>query len=467
MWTAVTLTLDGVLIALGVATFVAAWRLLGPRLGYQLTFTAVGLVLLSNAHLLETALGVVDFEGEGAPEVLHRLLVMIGFVWLMVGLSYIARDLFDRHARLAAQAEEARNEREKTQAVMNHMAEGVLVVDARGRVVSSNRALELALGVEPGGLQGWLVSALLTRFVNGDAYGYQPSDADVGHTIELAAGSGEQPLWLAASVSSVAGDTRMPSGHVLVLRDVSRLRHLERMKSDFVELVSHELRRPVTNLVLTAELCRAEVAGLADDHPLRQIADVLDAESDRARTLVEEILMAARFEGGQLTFELTAVQIGDLLRDVIARANVDHGARRDIQLDARDEFVHADAFALRLVIHNLVDNALKYSPATEPVHVRVTRGRDSACIMVSDRGAGIAPGQLERVFDRFYRLDNDDSRTTYGFGLGLYIAKHVAQAMGGQLTVESAVGQGSTFSLELPLAGPSAIEGSVACASAS
>lgn len=449
-WTGITIALDSTLILFGAVSLAAAWRLLGPRLGHRLTFAVGGLVLLSYAHLFETVLGFYGFEGNGSPEVLHRVLVLLGFLWLMAGLGNIARDLLEGHGRLQTQAEEAREEREKTQAVVNHMTDGVLVVDGASRILSANRAFEEMMGVGQDELHGSVVSHILTRFAEGSETPFQPQDSDVGTTIDLFAAERPHALWWSAAVSRLAGDADQPR-YVLVLRDVSRLRQLELMKTDFVALVSHELRRPVTNLALAAELYREQVLlDLPEGHPGRRISDILSSESARARALVEDILTAARFEAGQLTMEPRVLGIADIVQEVLEAARPESSSDRIAVRGLNGQHVHADPLALRLVIYNLVDNALKYSDAQVEIIVEECAGFVFVC--VSDRGLGIPADQLLRIFDRFQRLDHRDTRTTYGFGLGLYIAKNITDAMGGRLEVESAVGSGSLFRLVMPSA---------------
>lgn len=359
---------------------------------------------------------------------------------------------FDRmRSALAEHVRFVEEEREKTTAILENMADGVLLLDAGGRIMVANRAMAGALGVDPGRLEG-AQAADIFRIVEPN----EPRPFTVGapgdeEVLDLQAEVDGSPRRFAASVRRL---DLPPAGSlifVLVLRDVTRARELEQMKSDFVALVSHELRRPVTNLALAAELYRQDAEALPPDHPSRRISDVLTSETARARALVENFLTSARSEAGELKFSPEPADVSRALDDVLSTGG-SAGVERVRCALPPDLVAMADPLALQLILHNLVENALKYTPLGSPVEVTGSADGDRVLIAVRDHGPGIPRDQLEHLFERFYRSDSSDARATYGFGLGLYIARKVAEAMGGELRVESTVGRGSVFTLVLPAA---------------
>lgn len=452
-WSEATLILDGFLIVLGVATLEAVRRLLGRHFRPILTIAVGGgLALISQVHLLETVLAYRGFVGNGAPEATHRLLVVAGFLWVITGIGLSSRELLRARERAEEQLAREGAQRAKTQAILDHMADGVLVADGEGRILDANPALCTFMGVQPDHVKGRAVGEFLRRLLPPEQP-FCPTADDVGRGIDVTVCGREQTLLLAGSVNLLAGEPGQPNSYVVVLRDVSRQHRLDRMKTEFVELVSHELRRPVTNLALAAELHREHIAGLPAEDPDRRISEILLQESSRARALVEDILTSASFEAGHMRMGGDSIALLPIVRDVAAAFAQDqrHGRLQIAHVVSRN--VEADPLAVRLALYNLVDNALKYSPPDACVEVSMWSHGDEVGVAVKDHGGGIPADDIETIFERFHRLDSSDARSTYGFGLGLHIARSVTEAAGGRLTVESTVGVGSVFTLVLPLSG--------------
>jgi two-component system phosphate regulon sensor histidine kinase PhoR len=251
--------------------------------------------------------------------------------------------------------------------------------------------------------------------------------------------------------------TRLPGepcpGVMVVLHDLSELRRLENLRHELVANVSHELKTPLAAIKAYAETLRL---GAIND-PDNNIAFVrrIEEQSDRLLELILDILQVARLEQGQETFEIEAVPLFDVIEHCVQQF-VDVASAKQVQLRtaALDESlaVLADEEGLHTIVSNLVDNAIKYTPAGGQVEVRLQADVRYVTIEVADTGIGIAEKDQSRIFERFYRVDRARSRELGGTGLGLSIVKHLTQAFGGSVGLQSVPGQGSTFRVQLPRA---------------
>ena len=257
-------------------------------------------------------------------------------------------------------------------------------------------------------------------------------------------------------VHVVARVAPLSSRLVLVLaEDRTRERRVETIRRDFVANVSHELKTPVGALNLLAE---AVGEAAEDPEAVRRFSGRMQTESDRLNRLVQQIIELSRLQGDELIDEPTDVLINDVVEAALDRSRIDAEAK-DIGLVARcdDQFVVlGSSDQLLVAVSNLIENAVTYSPEGARVAVMVRHSNrgdvhgPSVEITVSDQGIGIPEAELDRIFERFYRLDPARSRDTGGTGLGLSIVKHVAASHGGDIVVWSEPGQGSSFTLRLP-----------------
>ncbi len=233
---------------------------------------------------------------------------------------------------------------------------------------------------------------------------------------------------------------------------LDRLESLFETQQRLIADVSHELRTPLTTLRGNLDLLRR---GAIDDPQLREDAlAAMEAEAERMSRLVSDLLWLAQADAG-VQLQLKPVELDTLLLDVYRQALVIAGGRVQVQLGHEDQAIVAgDADRLRQALLNLVDNAVKYTPAGGRVTLSLHREPGWVRITVADTGIGIAPEDLPHIFERFYRVDKARSRALGGTGLGLSIVQWIAQAHGGQITVESRPGVGSEFTLWLPIPRP-------------
>lgn len=240
--------------------------------------------------------------------------------------------------------------------------------------------------------------------------------------------------------------------------NVAELRELNRMKGEFVAVVSHELRTPVTALIGYAKTLRQpEFSG---DRALRQeFLERMERQGDRLLRLVENLLTASNLESNQLPVSVGRVLFEDLCREVVEGLST-QAERVSLEVPNDLPVLHTDRQLLSRVVSNLVDNALKYSPDGSPCELGArSDGSDAIVFWIRDHGVGISEDQVARIFDRFYQVDSSSTRTFRGAGLGLALVRDLLQHLGGKIGVESAAGEGSTFTVRLPVRYPGAADG--------
>lgn len=332
----------------------------------------------------------------------------------------------------------------RLEAVLAELADGVVITDADGLVLRMNTAAETLLAAHEANAIGKPFVQVardheLNQLLRSALDGQEHSEAAIEH------GLNRRTL---LTTAQVVEDERERLG-LVVLRDISELRRLETVRREFVANVSHELRTPLTSIRAMVETLEA---GAIDDEAI--MSDFLVrivGEVDRLNALVEDLLDLARLEAGRTTLTYTTVdpvelvQMGaDRLRPQIDRAQL----IMDVSADGPLEPISVDRVRLEQVLINLVHNAIKFTPVGGAIHLQVRQRDDTTTIEVQDTGVGIAPIEQIRLFERFYK--SDKARRSEGTGLGLAIAKHIVQAHGGTISVESVVGEGSTFRILIP-----------------
>jgi two-component system phosphate regulon sensor histidine kinase PhoR len=360
-------------------------------------------------------------------------------------------------------------ERNRSGAILRSMVEGVAVVDARERLVFSNRAFSEILSLDAGVIEGRpLIEVvrnsellgLIRRALNGEeglrsdiAMGIvqQRSFSVTATPVQaLDSGSTSRP---AANQANAPQPEGQPSGAVVVLHDVTELRRLERVRQDFVANVSHEFKTPLTAIQGFAETLLS--GALEDRGNNRRFLEIIRDHAARLASLTDDLLKLARIEAGKLEVEFVPVSILELVEQCAETALL-KASRKQIAFETDVPSglpaVRGDAGLLREVLQNLLDNAIQYTPEAGRILVSVALNGREAVIAVSDTGVGIPLADQERIFERFYRVDAARSREAGGTGLGLSIAKHIVEAHGGRLWVESEIGRGSKFSFSIALA---------------
>ena len=264
----------------------------------------------------------------------------------------------------------------------------------------------------------------------------------------------QQTLWLAALLASALAAS--PAGFWAMRRALTRERQLGELKSNFVASVSHELRAPIASVRLMAE--NLEAGAVPAESRRREYHALIAEECRRLSALIDNVLDFARIEQNRRTYDFVETDVPALVADAVQLMRPRATQRRqEVQVDAQpvDPPPCCDGLAVRQALINLLDNAVKFSPVETTIRVRVgNRNAHTWYIAVRDEGPGIPPAEHAAIFDRFHRLGNELRRETQGAGIGLSIVRHIAQAHGGSIEVESQSGAGATFTLDLPLLPP-------------
>jgi two-component system phosphate regulon sensor histidine kinase PhoR len=342
---------------------------------------------------------------------------------------------------LSRSLDELRGERDVLSGILSSMHEGVLVVGADRRIVLLNPALRNMLLVGPDAAGKPVLHVLrnseLNQLLEGAARG---EDAEV----ELELGGLKPRRVLARAVTL----NEAPGGVLVVFVDVTELRRLEAVRRDFVANASHELRSPLTTVRAAVETLHAVKN---DPVEASRFIELIERNTERIENLVSDLLELARLESRDLDLHLETLDLAAAVERILARHAVRAEMKKIELVNAVPGTTHvkADSRALDHMIGNLVDNALKYCPEGSTVRVSAQSEDSVVRASVADTGPGIPPQHLPRLFERFYRVDTGRSRELGGTGLGLSIVKHLAEAMGGSVAVESQVGSGSVFSFTL------------------
>ncbi len=228
------------------------------------------------------------------------------------------------------------------------------------------------------------------------------------------------------------------------------LQKLDQMRTEFVSLVSHQLRAPLTNMNGAVERIRV---GCGMKSPLcERMLDILDQQTSRLDRLIEGVLSTSRIESGELTFHPEPISMLPLLQQVVEHFRA-RQVMRETQIVQKPglPLVFADRDRVAEVISNLLDNADKYSPPEEEVTISLRADQTEITVSLRDRGGGLPPTDLERIFEKFYRLDSSDSQSTYGYGLGLYLCRKLVEAQHGRIWAENHPDGGAVFSFSLPV----------------
>jgi two-component system sensor histidine kinase SenX3 len=328
---------------------------------------------------------------------------------------------------------------------LEQASDGVVVVDRIGREVLRNRAARSVGRARHGDV---LAQDALDQLMRTALAG------QVAETELQLYGPPAQVLQLRAFPLHGAGEV---IGAVAFTRDISEARRVESVRRDFVANVSHELKTPIGALGLLAET----MAATDDVGVLQQLAERVVREADRLARIVDDLLDLSQIEAQEAPTREplpVALLISEAIDHVQAAADT-VGVPLKVWPRPPDVEIRCDHRQLRSALVNLVDNAVKYSGRGDTVEIGARLDGDRVAIVVRDHGIGIPSRDLERIFERFYRVDRARSRETGGTGLGLAIVRHVAQVHGGEVTVESREGEGSTFTLSVPLAngGPRAL----------
>jgi two-component system phosphate regulon sensor histidine kinase PhoR len=373
-------------------------------------------------------------------------------------------DLADALNHMAAELDEnirdivqQRNERE---AILSSMIEGVLAVDMQERVIRLNQTAARLIKVDPDRAQGRMLQEVvrnieLQQLLANVLATQKPHEDEI-----LLRDNCNGDRYLHAHGTILRDAREKEVGALVVLHEITRLKKLEKVRRDFVANVSHELRTPVTSIKGFVETLLDGAMHNPDE--LQRFLQIVATQTDRLNAIIEDLLTLSRIEqeAEKAEIALASSSIKNVLETAVEVCRM-KASGKDIHMELNcDENLQApiNPPLLEQAIINLLDNAIKYSPAGGTIFLSANRAEDEVVIKVRDQGCGISWEHLPRIFERFYRVDKARSRKLGGTGLGLAIVKHIAQAHGGRASVESSVGEGSAFFIHLPFRSPELIE---------
>ena len=360
-------------------------------------------------------------------------------------LGKVAQALNDSIQEIGRRLEEQARDRARMEAILAGMVEGVIVVDAHGRLQLVNAAARQMLRLDRAGTGRPYVETIrhpaIAELVAAVLLGRTPEPLQLSPPRDAA-----RTILARAAPAAGSGD----QGVVLVLLDITELRRADQIRRDFVANVSHELRTP-----LTAIRGYVEALSEGDTTPdeSRRFLEIIARHADRMERLVKDLLRLARLDAGQETLELVACDTRTLIEGVVndlARTAEQRGQRIVAAVAPGGEKVRVDPAKLHDALRNLIANAINYAPEQTTIHVAATPVDGRIAIAVSDEGPGIPEKDLARVFERFYRVDKSRARDPGGTGLGLAIVRHLIELHGGSVRAENRPEGGARFVLTVP-----------------
>ena len=365
-----------------------------------------------------------------------------------------------RNSRLYHQLE---NERSRLATIVENSAHGILILDAERRVLVINQALAAMLGVTPQTCVGKGCQEVLTlQDVQGDDICQMDDFTGFPNRESLhCEGDLQRPggsrLTVSVTYTPLYDEEERLVNIIVNVHDITRFREEEEIKSTFTSIISHELKTPVALIKGYAQtLARPDATW--DAETARQSLQVIEEEADRLESLINNLLDVSRIQASGLRLDYADVNLERLTRKVVEAYRTQTTEHQlEVDFPAALPLVWGDEERLRQVLTNLVSNAIKYSPqggliriggwleqASDTAHARVV-------LYIADQGIGIPTADLPKIFDRFYRVDSSLRRSTAGAGLGLYLAKAIVEAHGGQIWAHSESGKGTTFFIGLPV----------------
>ncbi|MDD4202281.1 MAG: ATP-binding protein [Candidatus Omnitrophica bacterium] len=363
-------------------------------------------------------------------------------------IGELARSLRFMSDQIRQKIAEAITERSKLEAVFLSMFDGIMITDDSGKVLLVNDAFRhyFKVGTDIIGKSSIEIirNVQITDIVN------NVLKKDTGMVVaEVEIFLPEQRNILIHATAVKRGDNK--EGTVLIFHDITDIRKLEQVRKDFVANVSHELRTPVSKIRAAAETLQD--GAINDKKACTEFVDIIYSDSIHLSNLINDLLELSKIESAVQNIQKEQVEIIDVISNVVEFFDKKIKEKKaDIKIELNDvKTVFAEKRYLLLVMTNLIDNAVKYSFEKGIIRITAERKQKYISVSVSDKGIGIAEEHLNRLFERFYRADRSRSKEIGGTGLGLAIVKHIVKAHGGEVSVSSQLGKGSTFSFTLPV----------------
>lgn len=349
-------------------------------------------------------------------------------------------------------------EREEIAQVLEGLGDGLLLLDSEGKVLTGNYQVEKLIGAEISSLKGKILFADPTifshtlEFSNSNPVSWinEVKETKTARKFEFKVLLPLEERHIRVNLAPIISSNEI-SGMIALFEDISKSKQLEEMKSDFLSTVSHELRTPLTTIKGYVSLLLNPKSQIKEEKKV-EFLQAIERQTDNLAQMINELLDVSRLEAGRLELKKQPTLLKNLIEKVVANLHPRFRNRTvQIKLSPQLPPLLVDPDRIDQVFTNLIDNALKYTPADTPVIIEGWKEKDRVVIMVQDFGPGIAPAEIPYIFEKFHRVDRRLTREVEGTGLGLYIAKNLVEAHGGKIWVESVPDQGSKFFVALPI----------------
>jgi len=439
------------------AIFASSW-LVSLSGDSQLLLLALSLSITLAAKFGRERLGLIA-EIETGRERLSQSFSALRYYWssnpILGGLGRAISALAEEQEKEIQRLAQAKREQET---VLASMLEGVILIDLSGNIVRVNEAASVLLRLPAEtvgkGVEEVLRTSKLQRFIKKCLQNRRSAETDI--VLE-----DNQEKFVRAYARVITDSGGADVALLIVLNDITRLRKLENVRRDFVANVSHELRTPITSIKGFVETLQEGAINNPED--ANRFLGIISRQADRLHAIFEDLLSLSRIEQdrSENQIEVAWCKLLDVINSAVS--GCDHlSTERNIAIKVvcpEDLHAQINSNLIEQAVFNLLQNALQYSNVGGSIIVKVSRGTNNVIISVQDFGCGIDSRHLPRLFERFYRVDKSRSRAVGGTGLGLAIVKHIAQAHGGTTSVESTLGEGSTFCISLSTGSQQVVNG--------
>ena len=364
-------------------------------------------------------------------------------------LNQLLRTLQSMNTRLQETVEKLQHKSAELESIIDHMLNGLIAVDGQLHVVQMNNAAKHMLGVT-GSVEGKHVLEA-TGNSRLETILQEAMEHEELITLELPVRAAPRHRLIRLYISPLEHENES-IGAVALLEDITEIRNLEQIRTDFAANVTHELKTPLTSIKGFVETLQA--GAIENPEMAKRFLDIISMETDRLSRLINDVLSLSSMENGRVRVPTERLSLGQRAEDVCLM--LENSAKQkniELTVDAGDDtFIQANDDHVKQLLINLIDNAIKYTLDGGKVRVRVERRGRDVLLHVKDTGIGIAQEHIPRLFERFYRVDKGRSRNMGGTGLGLAIVKHIVMDMNGEITVQSELNVGTEFTVTLPYA---------------
>ncbi len=419
------------------------------REGVRGGFITTWLTILYYSYFIYTR----NYEGDqlrsGIEAVIILGILYLLLAWIIGWLKQTIDTLIEAEA----------NEKNRLRTILEQLPVGVAIADVNGKLILGNRQLERIFERNTRSQRQPIQHEMVEAFYNGKQI--KPEQWPLSQTLTTGKPARGKEIILSRNkdkkrhIYVTASPIHNHKGQMIaaasIFDDITQQKEIEERKDDFINMASHELKTPLTSMLLYMEMLQDQIKKKGDKKTM-QVLSRITGQTERLNKLVNDLLDVSRLQTGKLTLSPEVFNLTDLVERTVFE--MQGGAKnRIIRYKAATAYtVYADKFRIYQVLSNLITNALKYSEETTPVSITVTRKKQTVIVSVIDQGVGIAKEQQAKVFDRLYQINGNSGKTFPGLGMGLYIVKEIIKRNKGAVWVESEVGKGSTFSFSLPIA---------------